>query len=157
MKGGKMGIITLFRAVFQVWHINSHIRSRHVNIRRCVCVHPLSAWLSGEELLFHKSGRAGADRLCTTFFHTLFFFLSSSPLLSLLSAVVDPITASSLIFVSFSNPLRQLFIFFHVFVLSLFSHFCHLICFFLLSISCLRLFYGPCHGSLIISASYIFI
>lgn len=69
-----MGIITLFHAVFQVWRVNSHIRHGRINIHRCAYVRTVC--LSGEKLLFHKPGRARSDRLCATFFRTLF----SSPL-----------------------------------------------------------------------------
>lgn len=155
VKGGKMGIITLFHAVFQAWHINPHIRHRHINIHRCVYVHTL--WLSGEQLLFHKPGLARSDRLCITFFRTLFFLLITSPLLSLLSAA-HPITASSLVFISVSNLPRHLFSYFLLFpfffLFDSFSCFCHVICFFpFFLFSAYILFYGPCHGSLIISAS----
>lgn len=73
---------------------------KHTQLR----VRTHTVWLSGEKLLFHKPGRVRSDRLCTT------VFLNCSPILSLLSAVY-PITASSLIFVSFSSLHGHLFTF----------------------------------------------
>lgn len=120
-----MGIITLFHAVFQVRHINSHIRYGHINIHRCVYVR--TVWLSGEKLLFHKPGRARSDRLCTTFFCTLF----SSPLLSFQSLRLHLYLSPSPISLSISSYFLMFsLLLFHFFLSSVLT-----VCFFpLLSI-----------------------
>ena len=154
-KEGKLGIITLFHAIFQGRHVNPHIRSRHVNVRG-LGGRTHTAWLSGEERLFHKPGRARSDRLCTTFFHTPFFLLNSSPLLSFTLCCRSNHCVFTYILQSPQTSIH-FFFFFSCLVVSLF---CHLICFFFSSFlfSPPSFFMTPVLASLIIPArifSYI--
>lgn len=82
------------------------------------------------------------------------FSPSAHPHYSLYFSALQPITSSTIIFVSLSNVPRRLLIFLMYSLFSLFPS-CHLACvcsFFLFSA-----YYCSCQGSLIISALYIFI
>lgn len=74
MKAGK--IITLFHAVFQVWHINSHIRYGHINLHRSLYVCALYGWV--ERSCCFISQVVPGQTACVQHFSTHRFPLHSS-------------------------------------------------------------------------------
>ncbi len=149
-----MGIIALFHAVFQVCHANSHIRYRHVNMHRCVYVHTPYGWVERSCCFIIQV--VSGQTACVQQFFTPCFSSSTSPHSSFLLCCLSNHCVFTYIYLLLQSPQTSI----HIssrFLFFLSS--CRLICVFFsfFLFSAYVSFYGACHGSLIISASYIFI